>query len=54
MSEMPTNLEVNRFPGFLGFEKLTKYNVIKDFVKYFTRLKKPAILYLELVLNYLK
>ena len=27
-------LEVNRFPGLEGFEKLTKYNVVKEFVSY--------------------
>ena len=28
-------LEVNRWPGLKNFEKLTRYNVVKDFVKYF-------------------
>jgi glutathione synthase/RimK-type ligase-like ATP-grasp enzyme len=27
-------LEVNRFPGLESFEKLTKYNVTKDFLRY--------------------
>ena len=29
-------LEVNRFPGLESFEKLTKYNVGKEFLKYLT------------------
>ena len=30
-------LEVNRFPGLDTFEELTKYNVVKEFVKYLNK-----------------